>query len=210
MRVVVISDTHGMHGRVLVPECDLLIHCGDFSRTGSYEDHYVFSKWLGEQKAKYKICVPGNHDRYSGTQSIVAKELFDAHGVTLLIDEMIEIEGKRIYCSPWTPRFGRWYWMKDRGESIARMWENIPNDLDILVTHGPPHGILDEIIWDHTRVGCEELDKAIKSRNIKHSVFGHIHHWGGTNITIGNTTYHNAAICTEQYEPLNPITEFEL
>lgn len=207
---MILSDTHGQHQSLDLPSGDVLVHCGDFSRTGNYEDHYLFSKWMGEQDFKHKICVPGNHDRYSEQQTGVSKILFKDHGVILLIDEEIEIEGKRFYGSPYTPTFGRWYWMRDRGRSIGKFWDGIPNDLDLLITHGPPHGVLDYVPDDRISVGCEELLKAIKEKKPDIHVFGHIHEHGGQNLFEYNTHFYNAAICDENYEATNKIQVIEI
>jgi Icc-related predicted phosphoesterase len=210
MKIIAISDTHGQHEKLTIPAGDLIIHSGDFSSTGNQMDHILFSKWFGSLPHKHKICVPGNHDRYSQDQTNLTKEMFKSNGVTLLIDEEITIEGLKIYGSPWTPRFGRWYWMKNRGNDIKLMWENIPDNLDILITHGPVNGILDFVEFDNIHVGCEELEKTVELRKPKNHIFGHIHEWGGNNIKRYNTTFYNASICNEDYYPLNKITEFEI
>lgn len=210
MRVVVLSDTHGQHTKLNLPEGDLIVHSGDFSNTGSYKDHYTFIQWFGNLPYKHKILVPGNHDIYSQQQPILIKELCTENNVHFLVDNMIEIEGKLIYGSPWTPRYGRWSWMKERGESIAKVWENIPNDLDLLITHGPPHGILDSNIFTRFICGCEELLKAIQDKKPYKHVFGHIHAHGGKNVFEHSTHFYNAAICDEDYKPNNSITTFDI
>lgn len=209
-KVVCISDTHMQHEGLVLPEGDILIHSGDFGGIGSHMDHFKFSQWMGKQPFKHKLCTPGNHDRYSEQQTIAAKEMFKENGVTLLIDEEITIDRKKIYMSPWTPRYGQWYWMRDRGRHIGVMWDNIPTRLDILVTHGPPQSILDYSIYDHVHCGCEELMKEVMIKQPKHHVFGHIHYFGGQSDTLGKTTFWNAAICDEDYKPTNKITEFEI
>lgn len=210
-RIVVISDTHNQHEKLVLPEGDILIHCGDFSGTGNYSDHFKFSKWMGEQNFKYKICTPGNHDRYSAEKLNISKDLFETHGVELLVDELSKQDhGLKIYGSPWTPRYGRWYWMRDRGRHIGVKWDNIPEKLDILITHGPPFGILDISVYDKINVGCEELLKEVLIKQPKHHVFGHIHHFGGQKHRTRWTDHHNAAICNEEYKPENKIVEFDI
>jgi Icc-related predicted phosphoesterase len=210
MKFVVISDTHGLHEQLNIEPCDLLIHCGDFSQTGSYVDHVIFAKWLAKQPATYKIVVPGNHDGYSQSHPILIKDVFSDLGIHLLIDQYIEIEGKKIYGSPWTPRFGHWFWAKERGEDIKKYWDNIPSDLDILITHGPPKNVLDLNLRDNFACGCEELFIAVTNKKPKFHVFGHIHEFGGNVTKLGETTFLNAAVLDESYKMTNKIWIFEL
>lgn len=210
MKICVISDTHGQHELLELPPADVIIHSGDFSATGSHKDHYNFSKWFGSLPYKHKLVTPGNHDRYSAEQTAISKQLFKDHGCELLIDQQYEIDGKKFYLAPWTPRYGRWYWMRDRGDSIKKLWDIIPEGLDVLVTHGPPWGILDYSVYDHVHCGCEELMRAIVDKKPKFHVFGHIHFYGGMQETIGDTTYVNAALCNEEYKPVNKIQVIEL
>ena len=92
-----------------------------------------------------------------------------------------------------------------RGEELKERWDLIPNDIDILVTHGPPYGYLDTVRWDgHTKhVGCEELlDRVLKLKPKLH-VFGHIHGAAGEDSFEG-THFVNASSCDERYKPINP------
>jgi Icc-related predicted phosphoesterase len=100
--------------------------------------------------------------------------------------------------------------MRNRGFSISKVWKGIPENLDLLITHGPPHGILDTAIRDNMNVGCEELLKAIKIKKPKNHVFGHIHYFGGQKFEENGIKFYNASICDENYEPTNKITEFEI
>lgn len=210
MRAVLLSDTHNQHEKLVLPKGDILIHSGDFSGTGNYADHYKFSKWMGQQDFELKICVPGNHDRYSQDQTNITKQMFKDHGVHLLIDEELEYKGKKFYGSPWTPTFGRWNWMVDRGESIAKKWAGIPENLDVLISHGPPHGILDISIFNKVHCGCEELFRKVLEVKPRFHVFGHIHYYGGRWESMGNTNFVNAAICDENYETNNEIKIIEI
>jgi Icc-related predicted phosphoesterase len=188
----------------------MLIHCGDFSGRGNYEDHYKFAKAFGSYPHKYKIVIPGNHDIYSEAQPEVVRSLFKENGITLLIDEAAEFEGKKFYGSPWTPTFGRWSWMKNRGPSIGKMRENIPSGLDVLITHGPPYGILDLSIYGNVHCGCEELIKAIYDKKPKHHVFGHIHSFGGMTKIEDGVQFYNVAVCDEDYKIQDRIQIIEI
>lgn len=211
--IVAISDTHNKHDNLVIPECDILIHAGDATGMGRESEIRRFAKWLNRQPAKHKIFVPGNHevdfkDCLPHSLLWFTEECPEAH---LLINESINIEGINIYGSPVTPWFLDWAWNVHRGE-IKRYWDNIPDNTNILITHGPPHKILDETVFpDGTPngqyVGCWSLTERINElKDLKHHIFGHIHHWGGQTVCKNGIMYHNAAICDETYYPGNAIT----
>lgn len=110
---------------------------------------------------------------------------------------MVEIEGLKIYGSPWQPRFYDWAFNVDRGDAISKKWELIPEGIDILVTHGPAHGILDDTI-NGMRVGCEELFKKVVQVKPRIHVCGHIH-WAYGMRDFNDTTYINASSLGENY-----------
>jgi Icc-related predicted phosphoesterase len=123
---------------------------------------------------------------------------YEDKGVVYLLDKMVEIDGIKIYGSPWQPRFYDWAFNVNRGEAIAKKWELIPENLDILVTHGPPYGMLDDTI-NGMRVGCEELYKKVVQVKPKYHIFGHIHFGYGMRV-MEDTTYINAASLGENYQ----------
>jgi len=206
MLVAIISDTHNKHDQISVPDADLLVHCGDYSIHGSLVELMQFNKWLGTLPHKRKLVIPGNHDFICEDLPILAKK--EMSNATLLIDELIEIDGKRIYGSPWTPKYGKWAFMLPRVE-MARIWEKVPENLDLLMTHGPPRRVMDLTVRDNSNVGCVSLLETCQRLAPKHHAFGHIHEgygettiaWGYSGIT--NTHFINAAICTVAYEPTN-------
>lgn len=195
MRVVCISDTHELHRKITVPDGDLLIHAGDITWTGAPRAVNDFVDWFINQPHKHKIFIAGNHDFYFQT----------ARGFNFtdfyLENQATKIEGLKVWGSPITPTFEDWAFMKDRGDMINAVWKKIPMDTDILITHGPPYGILDMI--DGKSVGCYDLLVHSSLRVApKLHVFGHIH--GGYGIRKEeNTTYVNASICDEDYKPVN-------
>lgn len=215
MKIVAISDVHAKWKNLKIPECDLLISCGDYSFRG--ERHLVknFHEWLNAQEAGHIISVQGNHEVEVEKNFQENKELaLSVCPAVHFIDEgLIEIEGKKIWCSAITPEFFNWAWNRNRGKEIKRHWDKIPNDIDILITHGPPHGMLDQVRYvDGTakeRVGCHDLwDKVMQLPNLKHHFFGHIHSDHGYKEFNGKHFY-NCSICDEQYMPTNPITIVE-
>ena len=184
MKFFAISDTHCANDWPMPPLDDiaLMIHAGD--GTNSY-DHFdsrlemeYFLDRLSSIDIPHKVFVPGNHDRCVEFDYVYWKKRFKQAGCILLRDDACEIEGVKIYGSPWTPTFMNWAFMKSRTK-INRIWEMIPEDTDILVTHGPPKGILDRTCCFDTNkiisVGDGALAKRVKKVNPRFHVFGHVH-----------------------------------
>lgn len=194
-----ISDTHSFHNLLVVPkDIDIVIHSGDFS---NYRDLYKneietkdFITWYSNLDIKYKILVAGNHDAFPSIAPKEFKDLCEESNIIYLENESVEIEGIKIYGSPVQPTFGNWYFQKRR-EKLFKFWENIPDDTDILVVHGPPQGILDlSYSRDHRLeyCGCRSLKRHILERlNLKFCLFGHIHN----NENIINAGIMKLSIC---------------
>jgi hypothetical protein len=114
----------------------------------------------------------------------------------------VTIDNIRFWGSPYSPEFLDWAFMYHRG-SGARYWDLIPLDLDVLITHGPPFGILDQIAPGEMHLGCEELLKAVEEKKPRVHLFGHIHGGAGT-FENEVTRFANAAHLNERYRPLKP------
>lgn len=220
---VAISDTHGMHRQVTLPAGDVLIHAGDFTGRGRRAEVEDFASWLSQQPHKHKIIVAGNHDEFVETHPAEARQIFEAAGVRLLVNESTEVEGFKIWGSPVTPMFCDWHFMQDRGpDKIGQTWSKIPDDVEILITHGPAYGHGDLCPPYRTAApkvaGC--LDLLNRLRQIKRPkgvfprvhIFGHIHAgYGATESDeFPGTVFINAATCTEQYRPTNPPIPFSI
>lgn len=214
-KIVAISDSHNQHRFIKIPECDLLIHSGDFSYIGKMQDILEINKWFGELKktgiVKEIIAICGNHDFIGEQNPNWIKEAFT--NCIYLNEESYEIFGFKIFGSPITPSFGQWAFMRDRGEEIARNWSKIPDDTEILITHGSPYGILDEVDrgivngmeMSREHVGCEELRKRVEElKNLKLHCFGHLHDNNEQYRDPSGKIFVNAAICNEQYQPIQP------
>ena len=147
MKLVVISDTHGRHDDVTVPGGGILIHCGDCIEGANAACAYAagFLSWLHRQPHENKLLIAGNHDWIFDVGADQARAIVAAHapGVHYLHDSGCEIDGVRFWGSPVSPRFFDWAFNRDRGADIRRHWDMIPTGADVLITHGPPHGILD-------------------------------------------------------------------
>jgi len=208
MKIIAISDTHGKDMWLNLPKCDILLFCGDF---GIYDKSSLFyaNYWFNKQDATHKIFVAGNHETY--LQKIgkeKCKELFP--NVIYLQDELIEIEGLRIYGSPWCPEFNRWAFMKPRrSEDLKEIWSKIPENLDFLLTHCPPYGVLDRNTNDE-RCGCEVLIRELINKRPKRHLFGHIHGLGKKSVTQEDISFFNCSVLDEDYEMTNNPTIIEI
>ena len=193
MRIVCLSDTHNKPMMEQVPDGDILIHAGDATIRGTFDEVVEFAKWFYSLPHLHKIFVPGNHDWLYQRNPKMANSLLPS-----LHDQLIEIEGLRIYGSSWQPEFHNWAFGLPRGEQLREVWANIPESVDILVTHTPPRHIRDKIPKSG-HVGCDDLYSRVLSVRPKLHVFGHIHSSYGTTIQDG-TIFVNASICNEAYE----------
>ena len=188
-----IADTHQLHKDVLVPPGDVLIHAGDFCHMGGSKQALAdFNDWLGEQPHSIKICVPGNHDGILEADPSARRILRNAE---VLINEGIEFEGLRIWGSPITPLYGGSFGLA-RPEDRKRVYSRIPRDTDILITHGPPLGVLDSAPGSNLHAGDPELLTAIQKLSVKLHVWGHIHAANGIEVT-DNAVFVNAALLGE-------------
>jgi len=159
MKLTFISDTHYQHHKLPLDSGDLLIHCGDFTRQGSLGDVADFSDYLACQDFKYKLVIAGNHDFcFEDKRRNTAEKMLSDCGIIYLNDSGIEIEGHKIWGSPVQPEFFNWAFNRTRGIALQAHWNLIPEDTDILLTHGPAFGILDRC-QSGERVGCEDLLK---------------------------------------------------
>jgi Icc-related predicted phosphoesterase len=202
--VCFISDTHNKHNKLIIPECDFLIHSGDISSMGYEYEIVNFLKWFSKQPAKYKIFTVGNHDWLFERNRSLAKSLIPEN-VIYLEDESIEIDELNFYGSPVQLNFCNWAFNRSE-ESLARYWSNIPNNTDILITHSPAYGVLDDVNNNDKHLGSQSLYDSIMNRvKCKISVFGHIHSGHGTK-KINNTLFINASNLDENYQvAYNPI-----
>ncbi len=188
VRVVCISDTHELHRELTLPDGDLLIHAGDFTfwnHTAKIED---FNAWLGELPHRYKVVIPGNHDRVFKQDPRCRAMITNA---VLLINEGVTVCGLNIWGSPVTCDDAA-YGYTTR-EERARLYASIPKDTHILITHGPPYGILDREPGSIHREGCTELRLAVMRLCPRLHVFGHVHAGYGTCHTE-RTLFVNAAL----------------
>ncbi len=189
-----------------MPEGDVLIHAGDFSSTGVSEHVQAFVDWFGSQNYAHKIFIAGNHDVTLDKSYYVATGAKRFHrkvsnpeeyaetcmnivrsnaSATYLEDTATHIEipmGEgisrtfKIYGAPWQPEFCNWAFNLERGQPLKNVWQKIPSDTEILITHGPPFSYGDSTA-DGFQCGCVDLLNTIASFQTKPRIhiFGHIH-----------------------------------
>jgi len=208
MKILAISDTHGFHRELKdFTNIDMIIHAGDFSNTKNpifnQQEVVDFLIWYNDLPIKHKVLIAGNHDT-----SIEAKLVYpkDFSNIKYLEHESINIEGINIFGSPYTPTFGNWSFMKNRGK-LDPYWQEIPENTDILITHGPPKGILD-LSYDKNEIleycGDKELYNHVLRVQPKYMIFGNIHNnkdcYNSANkkITGFKTSFHNVSCVTDK------------
>ena len=205
MKISIISDPHNKYNKLSLPGGDVIICAGDMSSRGYDHEIDNFCKWFDKQDYAHKIFIAGNHDFYFENKPKEAAELMKSYeNLNYLQDDMYLIgddyaESIKVWGSPWQPRFYNWAFNVDRGEALKAKWDLIPSGIDILITHGPPFGILDKVIGRSENLGCEELIKKIKEIKPKIHVFGHIHSGYGY-FFDGDTHYINASVLDERYD----------
>ena len=211
MRIWHVSDTHGYHDLLKIPDgIDMVIHSGDCSNPrdpyNNEPEVREFINWYKMLPIKHKLYVAGNHDS-SIEKGLVKVSDFYGNNIHYLEDEYVEIEDIKIFGSPYTPNFGNWSFMKDRTK-LERHWRlAIHEQCDIVVTHGPPKGILDKAEdRDHNLECCG--DKSLLNRVLEiqpsYHLFGHIHN-NGDIINAGiqklsnyNTWFSNGSVVTDR------------
>lgn len=201
MKIVAISDTHGQHRKLKLPKGDMIIHAGDISKRGHPVEMEDFLDWFSNLKFRHKIFIAGNHDFFLEQAHPNIVNGIIPKNVVYLNDSGVEIDGLKIWGSPITPFFHNWAFNRERGTEIRQHWSLIPDDTDILITHGPPFSILDETVYSK-REGCEELLLRVYQVQPKYHVFGHIHEDYGM-LAKRETTFVNASVLDDRYELIN-------
>jgi len=216
MKITFISDTHNKHNQITkdLPGGDLLIHAGDISSMGYKHEIQQFCKWFnGLDNYTNKIFIAGNHDWGFQDHPSQTKEIIDFYKNITYLQDQIDMIGEntedmiKVWGSPWQPEFYNWAFNLPRnGTELEGKWGLIPNDTDILITHGPAWGYVDKIFGNQTPLGCELLTAKIKEIKPKIHVCGHIHSAYGY-VFDGDTHFINASVLGEGYfydnKPLN-------
>ena len=237
-RITHISDTHNKHNKVITPGGDILIHSGDISSIGRKHEVLEFIKWFSKQPYKFKIFIAGNHDTTFDSEVLFRDKsvhfdhirydeppvdgkpewLVDAlskleKDVFYLENNSIEFDNIKIWGSPISPTFGYgWAFNKDRGQEINAIWNTIPMDTDIVITHSPIYGYNDRASNTNQNVGCADLYHRLHEVKPHLHFAGHIHEAYGWNqipykAEWGDIYTFNGCSCNLRYEvDNNPIT----
>ena len=240
MKIVAISDTHTKHKRIKIPECDVLVCTGDFSWHGTYWETWRFLKWFAEQPARHKLFIAGNHEigldgtkpegRRGGPHGFIHgawKLARNTPGITYLEDEEIVIDGVKFYGTPWTPFFYNWgfngiegpdgpihqaNFPGSRNPSLVDVYAKIPDDVNVLLCHGPPYGFVDKSNHGDERAGSVEMRKVLEERlaQLRLYLCGHIHEARGHEIGCGNVNICNVSSLGRDYLTAYPPVVIDL
>lgn len=217
MKIVVTSDCHGMLSSAELPDGNVLILAGDVlpnrfanpdrdaeSQTNDLRD---LDDFCGRLNYEHILLIAGNHDWIFERNRAASRDL---KNITYLEDSGITIGGVKFYGSPYQPEFFSWAFnLRRSGPELERVWSLIPEDTNVLITHGPPYGILDRPFGRGEHAGCELLLKRVEEVSPRLHLFGHIHgSYGQTR--VGQTLFVNASLCDERYEPVNAPVVIDL
>ncbi len=229
VKCTVISDTHNKHDQLKLSGGDVLLHCGDATMLGQPNEVYPFLEWLAKQPYEYKIFIAGNHDigwepigsymlpnepyMFRGYHElekgfdIAYKSVAADLGLVYLHNESVEIEGIKMYGTPETQLISiENVWAFNYNADTTGRWNHIPRDTNILISHGPPLGIMDEAAYGG-RCGSNGLRSRVEEIKPKYHLFGHIHEGYGR-IKQHGTKYINAASMNREYRIMNKPINF--
>ena len=206
MEITFISDTHQFHRddyeksqlTSLLPGGPIIVHSGDMSGRGGHNEILEFLGWFDSLNYTHKILIAGNHDFMFDVNPEMAHGVLSNYpGITYLNESGVVIEGIKFWGSPITLYFHNWAFNRHPHE-IAPHWEKIPDDVDVLITHGPPFGILDKTHYGKIQTGCPILLEKIKKIKPQVHAFGHIHEARGT-VQTEDTLFINASTVDLRY-----------
>jgi len=213
MKIIAFADVHFMFHKLNIEKVvsgnyDVIIIAGDLGNSGYKHEGKIIKDFLEFLNPRIiTLFVSGNHDPFFFEDN--ERTFYDTKKIKHLVDESYIIDGIKFYGSPWTKVFYNWSWMKN-DEEMKGVADNISDDVDILITHGPPYGILDKTSpYSIRNCGCPHLLNKVKKIKPMYHIFGHIHGGYGKIIEDG-TTFLNVSINDELYNPVNPIVEFEI
>ena len=197
MKICAISDLHGY--KIPIPKCDVLIIAGDISNMGNVSwFNNNFLQYLEDNKNKYDICflVFGNHDDKIQMANITDGPEY----IKILTNTGYEYKGKKFFGSPYCKYASNIIDTMNtfREPFLKKLFMDIPEDTDILITHNPPYGFGDTVMNQPYHLGSESLMDRINVVKPQIHIFGHIH--TGKKYTKNNgTDYFNVSILDEDY-----------
>lgn len=216
IRLVCISDTHGLLPTDL-PDGDILVHAGDICPFYNHDPIYQtwwlnidFKNWIRSLKYKAKVIIAGNHDwAFQHYNSNI-----DKGDYCYLENTVAVVLGIKFWGTPCSMRFHDWAFNKT-DEELSYLWELIPKDTDVVLSHGPPYGIGDSVyrdnpdeeqwpILEHT--GSKSLLENLNENSYPLLCNGHIH--PGYAVYQHHTPYGishvaNCALLNDSYQLVN-------
>jgi len=200
MKLVLISDTHVFHRNLILPQGDIIIHAGDITNRGTKEEVLDFLDWFSSLDYQNRLFIGRNHDAYLDNNAVDFLDILPSN-ITYLNNNATQINGFKFWGSPVSPDMEAWAFGKPRNE-MEEHWKYMPADIDVLITHTPPYGILDKSS-QHYSLGCRFLLRKIAELDISHHIFGHIHASYGR-CKIGKTIFINASNLDSYKGLVNP------
>lgn len=227
MKIACLADQHGYLPED-IPEADVLVIAGDICPATDHSHEFQldwlqnkFVPWADDLSKVIEdiVVIAGNHDWAFEVLGRVGEFLQrDVDGLTYLQGFGLELEDHddesksvKIYGTPYTPAFCNWAFNSSR-EALRRHTAAIPDDADVVITHGPPQDILDLPGPPHEpqHCGCAYLAQRIQEIKPQAHIFGHIHGARGIK-EINGTQYVNASYVDESYAPWkDPIQVIEV
>lgn len=204
MKTLLLSDTHGQHYDIDIPKkgYTCVIHTGDFTNMGREDEIDSFLLWYSNIPCKHKILIAGNHDLSLEYHNAEFKQKCHILGITYLYNESVTINEIKIYGTPHIPMFYDWAFMNSE-KQLREIYSKIPDDTNVLLTHGPALWILDEVPRGH--VGSEALlEQFARLKQLKYHIFGHIHEDGGKETTIAGCRHLNVSCMDMNYDCRKP------
>lgn len=207
----------------------LLFITGDLTYKGQFSSMMEMRAYmdliLSEELVEDIVFIPGNHDlsfekEHAGHRNVMGLFENQKH-IHFLMHEAKEVQGIKIFGSPWTPWFYDWAFnyynpeypiQSDHLPKGKEFWKDIPEDTQVLLTHGPARNIRDIVLRGNKHVGCEDLQNKIielDKKSLRFHLFGHIHETYGRT-RVGNVTFLNSSIMDVYYRPLNKPQDFTL
>jgi len=204
MLIDCISDLHGHYPKL--SGGNILIVAGDLCANDSLYEQDRFHDWLSMQDYESKLYLAGNHDTFLINNSFYESQHF--------LGGSCQFNGLKIYGSPWSKSFPRMNpkckaFTCPTEDGLREKFKQIPDNTDILITHTPPYGILDETASGE-HVGSKALLEEVLQVKPRFHLFGHVHEQGGKQITIGETTFVNCSHVDEHYNVKHEATRIKL
>lgn len=176
-RIVCLANTYGRHRSLIIPLADCIIHAGDACTYGDLSQLTDFLEWFSSLNIKRKLFVAGEQDLALTGQPERLREMIPA-GVTFLENELVDYDGITYYGLAARPMMP---------EKLP-----IPIYVDVLITHGPPSGILDD------GKGCPILRQTLKELEPTIHVFGHTKIKGTKSLKTKGRQFYNVVSLSNQ------------